>query len=144
MYNVNQTKIDEALRYMEQKLITIAPILNSSIEQFRADELQVLAAERVLHIAIESIVDVGNHIIDGFIMRDPGSYLDIIEILEDEQVVSKELAQSLKNIVAYRKVLVHDYTAINSDEIYQLLKTEHQAIMSFGDAIRTYLAKELI
>ena len=30
--------------------------------------------------------------IDGFIMRDPGSYEDIIDIMEDERVITTEMA----------------------------------------------------
>ena len=37
---------------------------------------------------IESIIDVGNTMIDGFIMRDPGGYEDIIDIMEDEKVIT--------------------------------------------------------
>ena len=35
---------------------------------------------------MESMMDVGNLMIDGFIMRDPGSYEDIIDILVDEKL----------------------------------------------------------
>ena len=30
--------------------------------------------------------------IDGFIMRDPGGYEDIIDIMEDEKVITKEMS----------------------------------------------------
>ena len=33
---------------------------------------------------IESSVDIGNMIIDAFILRDPGNYKDVIDILELE------------------------------------------------------------
>ena len=35
--------------------------------------------------------------IDGFIMRDPGSYEDIIDILMDERVISAEEGQAMKS-----------------------------------------------
>ena len=35
------------------------------------------------------MMDVGNLMIDGFIMRDPGSYEDIIDILIDEKVITQ-------------------------------------------------------
>lgn len=42
------------------------------------------------------MLDVGNAVIDGFIMRDPGSYEDIIDILQDEKVISEEKAMQFK------------------------------------------------
>ena len=50
-----------------------------------------LALERVNYLLIESIIDVGNSMIDGFIMRDPGSYEDIIDILVDEKVMERRI-----------------------------------------------------
>ena len=40
--------------------------------------------------------------IDGFIMRDPGSYDDIIDILEDEKVIQSEQAIPLKAFISLR------------------------------------------
>ena len=48
-----------------------------------------LALERMVQISIDSVLDVGNAMIDGFIMRDPGSYEDIIDILLDEKVITE-------------------------------------------------------
>ena len=52
-------------------------------------EIEKKALERIVHLLIENVLDVGNAMIDGFIMRDPGSYDDIIDILVDEKVVKK-------------------------------------------------------
>ena len=41
--------------------------------------------------------------IDGFIMRDPGSYDDIIDIMEDEKVISSEMADPLKKVIGITK-----------------------------------------
>ena len=49
------------------------------------------------------MLDVGNSMIDGFIMRDPGSYDDIIDILEDEKVITTEMSESYKRVVPLRK-----------------------------------------
>lgn len=40
---------------------------------------------------IELLVDIGNMIIDVFILRDFGNYKDVIDILELENVIIKEI-----------------------------------------------------
>lgn len=40
---------------------------------------------------IELLVDIGNMIIDVFILRDLGNYKDVIDILELENVIIKEI-----------------------------------------------------
>ena len=41
--------------------------------------------------------------IDGFIMRDPGSYEDIIDIMEDEKVITSEMSDPLKRVIESEK-----------------------------------------
>ena len=64
-------------------------------------------------MVIESIIDVGNTMIDGFIMRDPGSYDDIIDIMDDEKVITPEMSQPLKNVIGLRTMIVREF--INVD-----------------------------
>jgi len=143
VYNVNQEKIDNILVHMGKTLNTVVTYTDMSKGQFLENELVILAVERALHVAIESIVDVGNIIIDGFIMRDPGSYVDIIEILEDEGVLPRTEAESLKRVVAYRKALVHEFYKVDNNALYQLFIDEYAALINFGEYINTYLMKEL-
>lgn len=143
MYNVNRDKIDNILTHMGKTLNTVATYRDMTKEQFLENQVIILAVERALHVAIESIVDVGNIIIDGFIMRDPGSYIDIIEILEDEGVLPTTEAESLKQVVSYRKVLVHEFYNVDNSALYQLFVEEYAALINFGEYINTYLKKEL-
>ena len=60
--------------------------------------------------------------IDGFIMRDPGSYEDIIDILMDERVISAEEGQGMKEVILLRKMLTQDYIQMNHDELYTTIQ----------------------
>lgn len=81
--------------------------------------------------------------IDGFIMRDPGSYEDIVEILRDEQVIPEELSNPLKDLVNYRRNLITTYTEIKAEDIYNLSKNSLSALKQFPGYVRNYLEKEL-
>ncbi|WP_456277810.1 type VII toxin-antitoxin system HepT family RNase toxin [Bacillus sp. AK128] len=137
MYFIDRAKMEATLIHLEG--------LTSTYEGQNDwnGELIKLSLERVVHVMIESILDVGNAMIDGFIMRDPGSYEDIIDILEDETVVDKEQADSLKKVIGFRKVLVQDYLSINHEDLVTTLNQELKAIKAFPPAIRTYLENEL-
>jgi len=144
MYNVNEKRIEQVLSYMKVKLELIRPFLQMNEQDGITDPIQILAVERVVHIAIESIVDVGNHLIDGFIMRDPGGYIDIIEILRDEQVLPEDEAIVIKEFVSYRKTLVYDYTNHYPEEMLTLFKNSYESLMRFEDFVFNYIKKELI
>ncbi len=137
MYFVDREKIEENLCYIDRHLE-----LFESTKGWNTD-LEKAALERIIHMTIEAMLDVGNSMIDGFIMRDPGSYEDIIDILEDEKVVTKEMSVGYKHIIAYRKNLQQTYTNINHAEIESAFVQELPALRLFSSHIRKYLENEL-
>ncbi len=137
MYFVDREKIGQTLLYIEEniKVFDQHQTWSSSIEK--------KALERIAVAVIEGILDVGNAMIDGFIMRDPGSYEDIIDILEDEKVVTADLAQHLKRLVRQRKTLVQEYLLIDHHEVQGCLEDVKGPVVEFCEAVRSYLENEL-
>jgi uncharacterized protein YutE (UPF0331/DUF86 family) len=138
VYFVDRSKIDKILIHMSKLSRTFQNISLSNYNQ-----VELLALERAAHITIETILDVGNTMIDGFIMRDPGSYEDIIDILEDEKVVNKEEALGLKEVIRLRKILIQEYTDVNHTLVLDCFTKNLEFIVRFPEAIRTYLENEL-
>ncbi|GAA4723023.1 DUF86 domain-containing protein [Brevibacillus fulvus] len=143
MYNVNVTRIEEVLSHLEQMLVLMKQITAEADDHIKSSKLVTAALERALHLSIEAIADVGNALIDGFIMRDPGSYTDIVEILADEQVIGAEEAVQLGELVSFRKQLVNEYTTIPVDAMILLVRKSLPALTGFAPAVRRYVEKEL-
>ncbi|KYG33545.1 DUF86 domain-containing protein [Alkalihalobacillus trypoxylicola] len=139
MYFVDREQIEKKLRFMET-LHTVIPQLEVNDDAKRTD---LLALERTVSLYIECVIDVGNSMIDGFIMRDPGSYEDIIDILEDEKVIDSVYAQQLKKLIQLRKKLVQEYDNIDHANMLKDLKEAQHALSQFVLFIRTYLEQEL-
>ncbi|EMT51670.1 hypothetical protein I532_17138 [Brevibacillus borstelensis AK1] len=143
MYDVNTKRIDEVLGHMSQMLALLETLASRRQDALLEDRVAVAAMERALHLSIEAILDVGNALIDGFIMRDPGSYADIVEILRDEQVISDEQARVLTEIVEFRKFLVNEYAKIPHEAMIPLAANGLPVLRQFEPAVRAYLEKEL-
>lgn len=94
-------------------------------------------------MSIEAILDVGNQMIDGFIMRDPGSYEDIIEIMQDEQVVPEEEARQLIQFIQLRRLLVTEYIEVEGESLWQGYRAAREALHRFPERIRSYLNDHL-
>ncbi|WP_269919241.1 DUF86 domain-containing protein [Caldifermentibacillus hisashii] len=137
MFFVDREKIEETLTFLEGQI----NIFNQ-LDQIE-NQVQKAALERVAQMMLESVIDVGNSLIDGFIMRDPGSYEDIIDILLDEQVIGEKDGEQLKKLIPFRKSLVLFFTSIDHEELYRLVNENLQAFIDFPTHVRTYLAKEL-
>lgn len=136
MYFVDRSKIEQRLNYLDSMLTEMKEMKYETLQQ-------KLALERLGHVSIEAILDVGNMMIDGFIMRDPGSYEDIIDILLDEKVLPNEDGDSYKRVIELRKMLVVDYVNINHQEVYQAFSKNMVQLSQFHYHIRTYLDNEL-
>lgn len=137
MYFVDGKRIEAKLNYMD-----------SNLQLFKETEkwdtrLAQLGLERIAHGMIESIIDVGNAMIDGFIMRDPGSYEDIIDILLDETVIDETDAEMLKEVISYRKQLVRSYISIDPHELENIIRKNVSALENFPVYVRKYLTEEL-
>ncbi len=137
MYFVNREQIEKTLQYMEEHLQIF-------LEQKQWEtKMERLALERIIHTLIESVLDVGNMMIDGFIMRDPGSYEDIIDILMDEKVVTTEQGVQLKKFILLRKGLVQYYTTAHELSVIETVDETMDVLNQFPKSVRYYLQNEL-
>ena len=137
MYFVDREKIEATLHYLE-----------NLINLFRGQKdwstpLEMTALERLCQMMLEAVLDVGNAMIDGFIMRDPGSYEDIIDILIDEKVITADTGTRFKILIHYRKMLVHDYIEINHRELQEQFSQCLPELERFTTNVRDYLINEL-
>ncbi|WP_040285718.1 DUF86 domain-containing protein [Sporosarcina koreensis] len=138
MYFIDRKKISETLGYMEELLTQF-----SSESGWQDSSLKKLALERIAQSVIESVIDVGNSMIDGFIMRDPGSYDDIIDIMNDEKVIDPDMDRPLKDVIGLRKMLVRDFTHVDLDAVTKTLEGSLPALKRFPERVLTYLENEL-
>lgn len=136
MYFVDRSKIEQRLNYLDSMLTELKGMKYETLQQ-------KLALERIGHVSIEAILDVGNMMIDGFIMRDPGSYEDIIDILLDEKVLPNEDGDPYKQVIGLRKMLVVDYGNVNHQVVYQAFSENMVQLSQFHTNIRKYLDNEL-
>jgi uncharacterized protein YutE (UPF0331/DUF86 family) len=137
MYFVDRDSIEETLVFLDKQM-----------DLFRKNgpwetEIEIAALERLTHTMIEGILDVGNLMIDGFIMRDPGSYDDIIDILSDEKVITKEMHASFLKLVQTRKMLVQQYTRIDHRSLEDAFTKELAILEQFSGRVREYIINEL-
>lgn len=138
VYFVDRNKITTNLQYLDKLLATF-----EAEENWLQNDISKLALERIGHNVMESMMDVGNLMIDGFIMRDPGSYEDIIDILIDEKVVSSDMEASLKAVVGLRKMLVREFVSVDITEVVNVLTASLPALKQFAPAVNSYLTNEL-
>lgn len=139
MYYVNREQISARL--------TIIPTIVEALQTLEADWngslIQGLAQERAIHLAIETVTDIGSCLIDGFIMRDASSYEDIIDIIAGEHVFAAELREPLLALVRLRRPLVQDYYEWPREKQHSITHSLPSDLLAFKTAVEQYLLQEL-
>lgn len=142
MYYVNHEQIGERLG-MIPVLSEAAERLGAEWREARPDLLHILAQERLLHLSLELVTDLGSLLIDGFLMRDASSYEDIVDILHGEGVFDGGLLAPLQTLVRLRKPLVQDYARLERGALHPLTERLPELLADFGEAVQRFMAKEL-
>ncbi|WP_010290114.1 DUF86 domain-containing protein [Kurthia massiliensis] len=138
MYFIDSKKITKNLDYMDQ----ITDVFEAR-DNWLEDAVSKLALERIANVYIEAIIDIGNTMIDGFVMRDPGSYEDIIDILVDEQAVPAAFDADLKLLLTLRRALVRDILDVEDEEVLRVLTQVVPTIKKLRASIEAFVKKEM-
>ncbi|SFU39112.1 DUF86 domain-containing protein [Alicyclobacillus macrosporangiidus] len=125
-----RTQVDRYLQAIEMRSRWLAGLTTSSGSD---DPGRVWAAERALHVAVECVTDAANLVIDALVMRDPGGYVDIVRVLMEEGVVSRDWFQRFEPMLRLRERLVHGYVDLQPDEVME-------AAVQFGPLFNEYVA----
>ena len=67
--------------------------------------------------------------------RTPKSYVDIFNILEEEGLISHELAEEGQGMAKFRNLLVHGYIRVDPKLVYEILKTKLDVILRISREI---------
>jgi uncharacterized protein YutE (UPF0331/DUF86 family) len=90
--------------------------------RFVKDPLIYGNAERYLQLAIQSVLDISNHIVADMSLNLPASSKELFELLAAHKVLSVRLARKLIPMAGFRNVLVHDYLEIDRHRVYGILR----------------------
>jgi uncharacterized protein YutE (UPF0331/DUF86 family) len=131
--------VTEKIAYVRRMVETIKCLPLSSPAAFAADPRNAAAGESYLRRALESLLDLGRHILAKGFAKAPAEYKEIAAILATEGVISEEEGRVMREMAAYRNRMVHFYNEIEQDELYQILRHELSDLERVSDAFVRWL-----
>ncbi len=75
------------------------------------------AVERCLYLAIQTVLDIGSHIVAAEGWGLPGCYREVLEKLGEHGVLSRDFALELAPMAGFRNILQHEYVALDVTEL---------------------------
>lgn len=132
---VNREIILSRIDKVNQYVSFLKGVSKYSVTQFISDPLIYGSTERFLHLAIESVLDIGNHIIADRNYQKPESNKQIFEILHQNQVIDTDLLPGLSRMAQFRNILVHDYMKLDREVVYNVVTTNLSDFEQFVQSI---------
>ena len=86
-------------------------------------------------IAIESCIDIANHIIASENFRFPKDNADSFAVLIGEGILPEALRQSLRDMARFRNRLVHIYWKVDDARVHEYLETALEDFHAFARAV---------
>lgn len=112
-----------------------------TLEELQKDRLKQYQLLHPLLLAIQSCIDIGNHLIAELDLERPSDYAGIFKILFKKGIISKELLGRLDEMVKFRNRLVHVYGNIDIETVYRIVKEDLSDFEKFEYEIVKYIER---
>jgi len=127
------------IKHLEDNINYLKKIENYDQKTFSKDPDIYYRFERSLHLAVEAVLDLGNHLIADQNLEAPDSNRDIFRILFRNEIIDEALKESLVKMAGFRNILVHDYLDLDRELEYKIIKNNIKEIKEFMRVILEYL-----
>lgn len=131
--------VHERLRKLREILTNLEEVRKVPREEFVASFRHYWLAERGLHLAAETVFDIGNHVLAGHFNVHPADYEEVLAKLGERGVISPGLYKRITGLGGFRNVLAHGYLDIDENRVYESLQNELGAFDAFAEEIEAFL-----
>ena len=122
----------ESLRRCISRIESKRPIMPEALQSdYDLQDIIALNLER----AVQTCVDMAAHLISETELPLPSTMGEGFERLAELQVIPPQLAASMQKAVAFRNILVHNYTSINWHIVANILTHHLTDFVQFAQAI---------
>ncbi len=104
--------------------------------EIATDRLQERFIEHTLQIAIQAAIDVASHIVSDERLGEPSTYRDLFELLARHEWISDALIPALREMVGFRNVVVHGYSAVDLEIVRDVAENHLGDLLDFVAQIR--------
>lgn len=139
MTPINPETVTRLFLEMDQAIVKLRESSRLSEEIFLSDPKSYDAAKYNLIVAVESLIDICNHIIAQKRLGKPEDYGDVLRIIGKELSLDEEFVRRLEKMAKFRNLIVHLYWKVDNAEVYSILKNNLEDFEVIKRALQGYL-----
>ncbi len=138
---VDQILVERIIADIKSNINALRKAEDVSWEVYKTDMRSRRFVERTLHILVEAIIDVGQHIISDDKLREPISYRDTFAVLAENKIIRTENLKTYEKMAAFRNLIVHYYERIDDEVVFGIFQRNLNDFDLFASEIVEYLSK---
>ncbi len=139
MTPINPETVTRLFLEMDQAIGKLRESSRLSQEEFISDPKSYDSAKYNLIVAVESLIDICNHIIAQKRLGKPEDYGDVLRIIGKELSLGEEFVRRLEKMAKFRNLIVHLYWKVDNAEVYGILKNNLEDFEAVKRALQGYL-----
>lgn len=113
-----------------------------SWEKYRRGVRDRAFVERYIHLAIQTVFDIANHLISYQGWEEPETYREIFSILASNGVFPSEKLSDYQNMASFRNMLVHHYEKVDDEVVFSIFKNKLGDFDLFREFVLAYLRRD--
>ena len=138
---VNEEVVLRKIKRLREYVNELRQAKDITWETYRKNIRDKAFVERYVHITIQSVFDIANHIISYEGWEEPDTYREIFSILASHGVLPEDRVTDFQNMASFRNMLVHHYEKIEDELIFGIFKNKLEDFDVFQKAVLEYIGK---
>jgi len=139
---VNGDLILKKLNILRGYIAALRDARDITWERYEKNNRDRAFVERYLHLALQTVFDIANHIISYQKWKEPETNRESFEILASNGIFPVEKAPVFQNMASFRNLLVHHYDKIEDEVVFGIFKNRLGDFDLFQEYILQYLKKD--
>ena len=139
MPRYDQEKMVKLVSELRKSIVRLRELGKLSQDEFLKDPDKIGSSKYHFIVAIESTIDMSNHIISRNGYRIPEDYGDTFTVMGEVGAIEEAFAEELVKMAKFRNRLVHLYWEINDRQLFEIIQTRLDDFKVFLDAISAFL-----
>lgn len=138
----DQEKMVKLVSELRRSVARLRELGKLSEDVFTEDPDKIGSSKYHFIVAIESAIDMCNHIIARNGYRVPEDYGDTFRVMGEVGAMDGDFAEELAKMAKFRNRLVHLYWEVDDEQVYEIIQKRLDDFKKLLDSISSFLGWE--
>ena len=134
--------VRQKLSLLIARLDELAPLVDRTLEEYKADHVSRYATERLIELVVEYATDINRHVVEAAGAAPPQTYFGTFEEMGKLGVIPQDAAGRVGGTTGLRNRLVHGYETVSHEIVYRSLQPLLRYYRQYVGWLDAYLSQQ--